>query len=89
MESNNVPAKMVSVGSGTHTIAYSYDGVIWIPVLNSADIFTTGYGVSYNTQLSQWVAVGEGANSIAYSSDGITWIGLGTSVFSAVGYGVM
>ena len=35
-----------------------------------------------------YVAVGDGTNTIAYSSDGITWTGLGTSIFSSIGYGV-
>ena len=36
----------------------------------------------------RWVAVGIGTNTIAYSSNGITWTGIGTSIFSANGFGV-
>ena len=82
----------VAVGD---TIAYSSDGIIWIPLINS--VFSdTGYGVAWNGRL--WVAVGEGTtNTISYSSDGIAWTGAtdfsgaaGSSVniFSNAGFGV-
>ena len=86
----NTPANFVGTGNGTYSIAYSYDGVRWIPVLNSKSIFSgQGNGIAYSTILSRWVAVGEGTtNSIAYSLDGITWFGGGTSIFSINGNGV-
>jgi uncharacterized protein YjbI with pentapeptide repeats len=65
----------VAVGSGTNTIAYSYDGITWIGL--GKNIFSTcGYGIAYNGEL--WVVVGEGTNSIAYSSNGFNWNALGT-----------
>jgi hypothetical protein len=90
MDVNNAPAKFVGTGNGSYSIAYSYDGVRWIPVLNSKSIFSgKGTGITYSTILSRWVAVGEGTtNSIAYSLDGITWFGGGTSIFSINGNGV-
>ena len=82
----------VAVGD---TIAYSSNGISWIPLTNS--VFSdTGYGVAWNGKM--WVAVGEGTtNTIAYSSDGINWTGAtdlsgvaGSSVniFSNAGFGV-
>ena len=48
----------VAVGLGTNTIATSSDGITWIPVENSNNIFTNyGYGVAWNGSL--WVAVGK------------------------------
>jgi hypothetical protein len=82
----------VAVGD---TIAYSSDGISWIPLTNS--VFSdTGYGVAWNGKL--WVAVGEGTtNTIAYSSDGINWTGAtdlseaaesSLNIFSNAGFGV-
>ena len=83
-------AKYVSVGGGTNSIVYSYDGITWTGSTNSTSIFSTdGRSVAYSTQLSRWVAVGEGTvNTIAYSADGIAWTGLGKSIFSSRGWGV-
>lgn len=74
---------LVAVGSGTNSIAYSYDDSSWWGGGNS--IFTIGRGIAYNG--SVWVAVGEGANTIAYSPDGMRWYGLGPILFTA-GYAV-
>jgi hypothetical protein len=71
----------VAVGSGTNSIAYSYDGVTWIGIGTS--IFTQGNAVAWGDYI--WVAVGSGTNSIAYSNDGITWTGLGINTFSIQG----
>jgi len=68
----------VAVGGGTNSIAYSYDGITWIPATSSFS--SSGNGVAWNG--SMWVAVGSGTNSIAYSYDGMLWTGLGTSIFS-------
>jgi len=68
----------ISVGSGTNSIAYSYDGYTWSGLGTS--IFTTGLGIAWNGVM--WVAVGSGTNSIAYSYNGINWVGLGTNIIS-------
>ena len=77
-------AKYVSVGSGTNTISYSYDGVNWTGLGTSIFIYY-GVGVAYSAELGRWVAVGSSSgttNSIAYSSNGRTWYGLGSSIFT-------
>ena len=71
----------VAVGSGTNSIAYSYDGVTWTGA--GTDVLTQGNGVAWNG--SMWVAVGSGTNSIAYSYNGITWTGLGNILFNGNG----
>ena len=63
----------LAFGSGTNTIAYSYDGIIWTG-LGSTIFTTSGYSACWNGNL--WVAVGEGTYSIAYSYDGINWSGV-------------
>ena len=68
----------VAVGSGTNSIAYSYDGITWMGLGTS--VFTQGNGVAWNGTL--WIAVGSGTNSIAYSYNGLVWTGLGTSIFT-------
>lgn len=75
----------VAVGTGSHTIAYSYDGITWTG-LGKTIFSTRGYGIAYNGSL--WVAVGEGTNSIAYSSNGFTWDTLGVG-FMSVGKSVV
>jgi hypothetical protein len=69
----------VAGGQGTHTLAYSDDGLNWIGL--GATIFTGGcYEIAYNGSL--WVAVGQGTNTIAYSYDGKTWTAVPNSFFS-------
>jgi hypothetical protein len=68
----------IAVGTGTNTIALTYNGSNWIGL--GTILFTTGYGIAYGGNM--WVAVGVGINSIAYSTDGLTWNGLGTTVFT-------
>jgi hypothetical protein len=73
--SNNLPNIIIrqptlAFGSGTNTIAYSYDGIRWTGL--GSTVFTTiGYNACWNGNI--WVAVGEGTNEIAYSYDGINW----------------
>jgi len=66
----------VAVGtSSLYTIAYSYDGIKWFPIINSYTYFTTGYCVVW-TGLN-WVVGGAGNSlglNIYYSPDGINWI---------------
>jgi hypothetical protein len=76
----------IAVGIGTHTIAYSLNGINWTGL--GTTIFTTGgFGApTYNGRL--WVAGGQGTNTLAFSKDGISWKGLGTSIFTAIGFAV-
>jgi hypothetical protein len=75
----NIPTRLVAVGAGTNTIAYSNDGINWTGL--GISIFSDyGVGVAWNGSL--WVAVGSGNNSIATSPDGINWTGRGVSIFS-------
>jgi len=61
-----------------YTMAYSYDGVYWIPMTNSPfTILCTA--VAWNGSI--WVAMGAGQNSLAYSYDGFNWTGLGSGLF--------
>jgi hypothetical protein len=70
---------MVAGGIGTNVIAYSYDGITWIPSTSAIDIFTVDgvcLSVAWNGVI--WVAVGinsllMGSPIIAHSSDGINW----------------
>jgi hypothetical protein len=65
--------KFIGVGQGKNSIAYSYDGFVWIPVDKSSQIISSGNKVFYDGKI--YVAVGAGpVNSIAYSNDGISWI---------------
>jgi len=61
------------------TLAYSYDGAVWVGLGNSV-FSSTVRGIAWGNNL--WVAVGSGTNSIAFSYDGISWIGIGTSIFT-------
>ena len=71
----------VAVGQGTNTIAYSNDGLTWIPVTGSTTIFSTvGYGLSWSG--TRWVAGGQGTNTLAYSTNGTSWTANGSSIFS-------
>lgn len=64
----------VAVGSGTNTIAYSYDGVNWIGLGATYLTFTvSGNGVVWAAELGLWVASGDGTNQILTSPDGINW----------------
>lgn len=72
--------KWVATGSGTNTLAYSYNGLIWYGC--GSTIFTEGRCVVYNGSI--WVAGGtiNGSHTLAYSYDGIAWIGLGAYTFT-------
>jgi hypothetical protein len=65
----------VAVGSGTNTIAYSYDGINWTGI--GTTIFSTS-GLCIGWNGTYWVAGGSGTNTFAYSTTGITsgsWTG--------------
>jgi hypothetical protein len=69
-----------SVGSGTTSIAYSYNGIVWSGTTN---VFSSeGRGVAWG--LNKWLAVGAGSTRVAYSYDGIVWTPL-VGLFSVQG----
>lgn len=78
-------------GVGSSTLAYSTNGIIWIPL--GANVMADGlsiqsdwYGENTSIQLYQpHLAFGTGDNTMAYSNDGITWIGLGKTMFDIWG----
>ena len=75
----------VAVGS-LGQIAYSYDGITWLPT--GTTVFSTNNvrGVAWNGTM--WVAVGQ-SPFVAYSYNGINWTaGSGTGLFTTSGYGV-
>lgn len=72
----------VAVGQGTHTLAYSYNGIAWVG-LGTSIFSTAGNGIVWTG--SRWIATGQGTNTIATSLDGITWVGQGTTTFTVAG----
>jgi hypothetical protein len=73
-----------AVGSGTNTIAYSYDGISWTGI--GATIFTTA-GLSIGWNGTYLVAGGSGTNTFAYSTTGLTagtWTGTALILTSQV-----
>jgi hypothetical protein len=77
----------VATGDVTNTLAYSYDGLIWIGIGKTV-FTTTGYRVAWGGD--KWIAVGTGGMTVAYSIDGITWTNAssGTSIFTTEGRGI-
>ena len=65
-------------GSGTNTLAYSYNGVDWLGAGNG--IFSTSCRAVAKNGI--WVAGGAGTNTLAYSYNGVNWVGGGTAIFS-------
>jgi hypothetical protein len=66
----------VAGGSGTNSMAYSYDGISWLASATGNAVFTSSCGsVTWNGTL--WIATGTGIgaviNRVAYSYDGINW----------------
>ena len=75
--------RWVAVGyGGSHTLAYSSDGINWTGLGKSIFSSQANY-VDWSGSL--WVAVGFQTNSLAYSYDGINWTGRGTGIFSVGG----
>ena len=72
----------VAVGQGTHTLAYSYNGITWIG-LGTSIFSTAGNGVVWTG--SGWIATGQGTNTLATSLDGITWVGQGSTTITISG----
>ena len=61
---------MVAGGHAGSTVAYSYDGIIWIESTSGKSVFPSDCAkVAYNG--SMWLACGEG--TVGYSLDGINW----------------
>ena len=77
----------LAFGSGTNTIAYSYDGISWRG-LGSSVFTSTGYCGCWNGTL--WVAggVSSGVGVLAYSYDGINWTVASQSILSTIVYSV-
>ena len=88
----------VAVGSGstpfsasTYSIAWSTDGRVWTPVVNSFSISAALTAVAWSDSTATWVAMGNGPpNSIVYSTDGKVWTAVtnSTSIFSITGNAV-
>jgi hypothetical protein len=76
-------SKWIAMGSGTNSMAYSYDGINWvgIPTPVFSNTSSIGSGIAFNGRI--WVAGGSGAiNTLAYSCCGIVWNGLGAGIFT-------
>jgi hypothetical protein len=73
----------LAFGSGTNTIAYSYDGIVWRG-LGTTIFTTTGYCGCWNGKL--WVAggVSSGVGILAYSYNGIDWTIATQSILSTI-----
>jgi len=72
----------VAVGQGTHSLAYSYNGITWVG-LGTSLFSTAGNGIVWTG--SGWIATGQGTNTLATSLDGITWTGQGSGIFTVTG----
>jgi hypothetical protein len=71
----------VASGYGSNTLAYSTDGITWIP--NGKQIHATFGGpsnISWNGR--QFLSGGVGGNTLAYSTNGNAFVGLGTGVMT-------
>jgi len=73
----------VAVGGGTNSIAYSYNGISWVPANSSTYWLSSGYGVYWNG--NYWMAFGNGNYTMAYSYDGINWNGIPLNNCAIVG----
>jgi hypothetical protein len=74
----------VAVGSGTNTIAYSNDGLIWS---GGTGAVPNQIGIDAEYNGTKWAAVGFGNPKIMTSNNGINWTGStnGNSMFSGQG----
>ena len=66
----NAQAVAVAGGTGTNSLAYTFDSINWMGV-GTTVCSSGGYAVAYNGAV--WVAGGLGTSPLAYSSNGITW----------------
>ena len=71
LPSVDIKQPIIVGGSGNNTMAYSFDGIKWIPLDSS--LFTSLSRVFYGGSI--WIAVGSNSSNknIAYSYDGIEW----------------
>jgi hypothetical protein len=77
----------VAVGSGSATIATSFDGFTWTIRATSTLFSVAAYGVAFSG--SVWVVVGGLTNTLATSSDGDNWMPWMSVPFSAgTGYAI-
>jgi hypothetical protein len=85
----------IASGSGSNAMAYSYDGIQWSTITNPFSALR--HSAAHNNTLEHqivvkqrtYVSVGQGTNTLAYSYDGFSWKGLGSSIFSSYGRGVV
>ena len=77
-------------------IAYSYDGLTWVGVVNRNVFFSNGSssagarGVAWNGRMFICVGTGTSAsNCIIYSYNGINWFSTGQSIFTTTGNDVV
>ena len=80
----------VAVGSGTHDILTSVDGLNWQDNAFGTSTFDNGRGIAYGTcnGTPLWVAVGEGTHKILTSVDGLNWQANATGTSTIGGTGV-
>jgi hypothetical protein len=92
LASNKKTLRVVAVGKGTDSIAFSDSatatGATWTGVTGTSVFSDQGNAALWYGIKNTWIALGQGTNTIATSPDGITWTGRGTSVFSTAGYGL-
>ena len=60
----------------SYSIFYSLDGIDYIGVKDSLNIFTSGNDIVYDSSRNMWFGSGVGTYSLAYSYDGIEWYGI-------------
>ena len=86
-------ATTVSATTG-NCLAFSYDGVTWLPALNTLTLFaaTNSSAWCISSTPSLIIAGGNGAgtltNTLAYSRNGYNWTGLGIINSSTTCYGI-
>jgi len=78
--------RIVSVGSGTNTLAYSdNDGNTWTVATTT---LTIGKCIAHNGKM--WIAGGTGStDNMTWSNDGKTWFGMGKPLFSTSCNGIV
>jgi frataxin-like iron-binding protein CyaY len=67
-------------GTGTNSIAYSYNGITWIA--NGSTVFTTNGAAQTSWNGKYFLASGNGGNTLAYSQNGINLVGLGSPILA-------
>ena len=84
---STVQNRLISLGSGTNTLAWSNDGLTWTG-LGTTIFSTQGNSTVWNGTM--WIATGSGTNTLAWSSDGIIWTSVtgSTGIFSTSGNGI-